>query len=486
MEWGRAQRRSRTTSPVKIDRPGADELAVYPVRSGPARRRLVWTLLASLGVHVLFTPVAAWLGLLAWLLHDTKGEDDTPVEQLTSIPISLFEEAPPPEQEPPGSEPAAPPTAPDVSPPPRAEPTAPAPKPAQPAVKPPEPPAKAAGKPGRLDHPVQVSGVQSQIVDSNANVSLLLSSDRVRGHRLGQRIGRLLVGFPQWQSFLETTGIDPIADLDRVLVVGPQFRRSADVVVIIQYRVEAAEMRASIDRLVQREPRGEWISEKPPAARAHADRAERLFVFSGPRILVIAPPHLERQLLGASIERFPEPGSDDALVVNIKTPWRALMGLPFELPKSLAWARLGVLPLADGGAQLRVEAEDADSAQADEHAYLLERAINALTNPELGALGALLGVRSLSFLDPIELEAKGRRIRGELRVKPAQLERLLTYSEEMVRQWTGRRAPSPLPSTSQPTAPAPSPSAPAPVPPAPAASSGDVRGPAAPSPSSSP
>ncbi|MET0409651.1 MAG: hypothetical protein ABW217_00075 [Polyangiaceae bacterium] len=447
---------------MKGDRPRADDFAVYRVRGGPARRRLVWTLLVSLGVHVFLTPVAAWLGLLAWLLHDTKGEDDTPVEQLTSIPISLFEEAPPPEAEPPGAEPAAPPPPTEV-PPPRAEataPTPPAPKPAPPALKPPQPPAKAAGKPGRLDHPVQVSGVQSQIVDSNANVSLLLLSDRVRGHRQGQRIGRLLVGFPQWQSFLETTGIDPIEDLDRVLVVGPQFRRSADVVVIIQYRVETAEMRASIDRLVQREPRGEWISDKPPAARAHADRAQRLFVFSGPRILVIAPPHLERQLLGASIDRFPEPGSDDALVVNIKTPWRALMGLPFELPKSLAWARLGVLPLADGGAQLRVEAEDADAAQAEEHAYLLERAINALTNPELGALGALLGVRSLSFLDPIELEARGRRIRGELRVKPAQLERLLTYAEEMVRQWTGRRAPAPVPSPTQPSpAPAPLPSA---------------------------
>lgn len=470
---------------------------MYRVRGGSAWRRLVWTLLVSLGVHVLLTPVAAWLGLLAWLLHDTKGEDDTPVEQLTSIPISLFEEAPPPEEEPPGSEPAAPPPVPEVSPPPRAEASAPAPpppKPAPPVAKAPQPPAKAAGKPGRLDHPVQVSGVQSEIIDSNANVSLLLLSDRVRGHRQGQRIGRLLVGFPQWQSFLETTGIDPIEDLDRVLVVGPQFRRSADVVVIIQYRVDAAEMRASIDRLVQREPRGEWISEEPLAARAHADRAQRLFVFSGPRILVIAPPQLERQLLGASIERFPEPGSDDALVVNIKTPWRALMGLPFELPKSLAWARLGVLPLADGGAQVRVEAEDADAAQAEEHAYLLERAINALTNPELGALGALLGVRSLSFLDPIELEAKGKRIRGELRVKPAQLERLLTYAEEMVRQWTGRRAPSPAPSTNPPPSPqAPSSSAPVParaptpaLPAAPAASSGEPSRVPTPAPSATP
>jgi hypothetical protein len=203
---------------------------------------------------------------------------------------------------------------------------------------------------------------------------------------------------------------------------------------------------------------------------------------------VIAPPHLERQLLSTSIERFPEPGSDDALVVNIKTPWRALMGLPFELPKSLAWARLGVLPLADGGAHLRIEAEDADAAQADEHAYTLERAINALTNPELGALGALLGVRSLSFLDPLELEAKGRRIRGELRVKPAQLERLLTYAEEMVRQWTGRRSPPGAPSaTPSSGAQAPASGAAAPPHPAPAATSSEpARAPVAPAPGTAP
>jgi hypothetical protein len=84
-----------------------------------------------------------------------------------------------------------------------------------------------------------------------------------------------------------------------------------------------------------------------------------------------------------------------------------------------------------------------------------------LTNPELGALGALFGVRSLSFLDPIDLEARGRRIHGELRIKPVQLERLLTYAEELVRQWTGRRVSAPAPApTGPPVSPPPRPARP--------------------------
>lgn len=425
------------------DSPRREGFVGVRLRDG-ARRVLVLGLALSFGVHLLLTPVAAWLGLLAWFFEARPADDDTPAEQLDAIPISLIEA--PPVVEEPAPEPPAPGPAPELTPPKPSDPAAPEPAPKR-APEPVELPAKPPARSGPLEHPVSVSGVQSQVLDSNANVSLLLLSDRVRGHPLGERIGRLLVDFPQWQSFLGATGIDPIHDLDRVLVVGPQFRRSADVVVVVRYGIETEAMQKAIDRLVHREPRGSWASTKPMMARAYADRAERVFAFSGPKILVIAPPHLEAQLRDASITRFPEPASDDALVINIKTPWRALIGLPFTLPQSLSWLRLSVLPLADGGAYVRVEAEDADAKTARDNALALSRAVNAITNPELGAFGALLGVRSLSFLDPISLRANGGRLAGEVHVRPAQLARLLGYAEELVRQWTGRRAPASGPTT---------------------------------------
>jgi hypothetical protein len=307
---------------------------------------------------------------------------------------------------------------------------------------------------------VAMSGVASEVVDSNANVNLLMLTERIRNHPLGDRIGRLIVNFPQWSSFFESGAIDPVRDINRILVVGPQFRRTADVVAILQHDLPQPVVRAAVDRLVQRPPEGRWLRAKIPAARAYADRAERLFALTAPHVLVVAPPHLERQILATPPTEFPTPEGDAAVVLHVKTPWRALIGLPFRLPESIDWLRLDVVPNDDGSVLARITAEDADPRQAAEHAQSLSLALNALTNPDLGALGALVGLRSLSFIDKIQFQARGERISGQVRVSPRQLERLLVFAEELALSWTGRRsdgsasAPATAPSIARPRSPA--------------------------------
>jgi hypothetical protein len=145
--------------------------------------------------------------------------------------------------------------------------------------------------------------------------------------------------------------------------------------------------------------------------------------------------------------------------------------LPFRIPESIAWLRLEALPLPDGSVELQIAAEDADARQAAEHAQMLSLALNALTNPDLGALGALIGMRSIAFIDKIQFQARGERISGQVRVTPRQLERLMAYAEEFVAAWTGRRLdatrPAPEPGPAQggaPTRPARDPSLGAPAP----------------------
>lgn len=426
----------------------------------PSLRILTWTLSLSALAHLAFTPLAGLLGLMAWLFVPTT-DPELEAEQLRSIPITLLSDeelaeieaanAPLPAAVPSAAaaelppEPAGP-----VPAPPAAKPAAPAPRAPTPVQKP-----TPVARPGRpspdgAGHPVAMSGVSSEVVDSNANVNLLLLTERIRRHPLGPRIGKLIVQFPQWSSFFESSDIDPVRDINRILVVGPQFRRSADVVAILEHGMPQQVVAAAVDRLVQRPPRGRWLKSKMPAARAHADRAERLFMLTAPNVLVVAPTHLERQLLAAPPTAFPSPEGDAALVVHIKTPWRALMGLPVPLPESLAWLRLDVFPLEDGGAHVRISAEDGDARQAAEHAQTLSVALNALTNPDLGALGALVGLRSIAFVDKIQFQARDKRISGQVRISPRQLERLLMYAEELVLSWTGRRgdAPSSAPPTS--------------------------------------
>jgi hypothetical protein len=426
----------------------------------PSTRIISFTIGVSALVHLALTPLAGLLGLMAWLLTP-PAEPEQEAEQLRSIPITLMEDdgladepaapAPPtPAASELGPAPEAALPAPKAAPAPAPKPAPPAPKaePAAPVPPPKAPPARGQDRQG-IGHPVAMSGVDSEVVDSNANVNLLLLTERIREHPLGPRIGKLIVSFPQWRSFFESGEVDPVRDINRILVVGPQFRRSADVVAILEHELPPAAIRAAVDHLVQRPPKGRWLRSKLPVARAFADRAERLFALTAPNILVVAPPQLEQSLLAAPPARFPAPEGDAALVLHVKTPWRALIGLPFRLPESIAWLRCEVVPNADGSAELRVSAEDADAAQAADHARSLSDALNALTNPDLGALGALVGLRSISFIDKIQFRARDKRISGEVRVTPRQLERLLAYGEELVQSWTGRRSqgtPPPQPS----------------------------------------
>jgi hypothetical protein len=383
----------------------------------------------------------------------TTEQDSAEVEQLRSIPFTwLGEEEAAPEPDPAPAPaltaPVALTEAPSAAPiPPVAPARAPAPSPEKAQVEKPKP---AAGRPD-IAHPVALSGVQTELLDSNANVNLLLLSERVREHPLGARIGKLLVDFPQWSSFFSTAEIDPIRDLNRILIVGPEFRRSADVVAIIEHRLGREALRKAVDRLVQRAPRGRWLKSKVPAARAHADRAERLFVLPSQSLLIVAPTHLEKQLLAAPSVKFPAPEGKEALVLHVRSPAHALRGLPLALPESINWLRLDVMALEGGGAQLRVTAEDADAALAKSHARALSAATNALTNPDLGALGALLGLRSIAFIDAIALHSQGNRIFGQVDVSRAQLERLLSLAEELLAD--GNAPAAPRPNLAQPASP---------------------------------
>lgn len=439
----------QTQASVQSAPVGRSSISAWRALREPPVRLISWMIGLSAVAHLVMTPLAGLLGLLGWLFTPPAAPE-LEAEQLRSIPISLLsdEELAQLEAQAQRATPAS--SAPDSTLP--RDPSAPAPAPPTPAPAAPLPPAKAPpeapkkpapvaarGSAEGIGHPVAMSGVTSEIVDSNANVNLLMLTERIRNHPLGGRIGKLIVNFPQWSSFFDSGDIDPVRDINRILVVGPQFRRSADVVAILQHDLPQPIVRAAVERLVQRPPKGRWLSAKIPAARAYADRAERLFALTAPHVLVVAPPQLERQILATPPTDFPTPKGDAAVVLHVKTPWRALNGLPFRLPESIAWLRLDVIPNDDGGALARITAEDADARQAAEHAQSLSFALNALTNPDLGALGALVGLRSISFIDKIHFQARGERISGQVRVSPRQLERLLVYAEELAVSWTGRR-----------------------------------------------
>lgn len=296
-------------------------------------------------------------------------------------------------------------------------------------------------RPSPTPDPMALAGKAATVADPNANVKLLLLTDRIRLLPIAPRIGQLVARLPQWRSFFGPAGLDPIRDIKGIYVAGPQFRVSADVVAVLAYDVPQKAMRRAIDGIVQREPKGEWLDAPLPVARARADRAERIFVLPKAKLVLMVPPHLKDDAIAKAPHlAFPVVGGEAALVAFVAKPWRALAGFsaPVEVPRSIASVSLSVAPTADGGAVLHVDAVDESPEAAREDAALLTRAINALTQHNVGAIGALLfGGQTLSLIEPVDLRAVGKSIRGDAQITPRQLERLLGFAEGWVDAITG-------------------------------------------------
>jgi hypothetical protein len=430
--------------------------------------------LASLLVHAPLTPVFALLGLFSWLAPPADDFEDAP--PITAIPIDLIEdpllgEAPP-----------APPAPPTPAEPEVAAPELPAEKP-KPKVQPkdaglPDAEAPDAGVPdaevadagndagiadadadaaadagpadagsgkgdGGLGDPVaMVGGDRNQVVDTNANVRLAIYTEKIRRHPLGPRIGKLLGSIYQWRDFFGPAGIDPIRDVDRVMVTGSQLRNSKDVVAILKLNVGEERIRAAIDAIVRADTEhGEWLDASVPAATAYADRAPRVFVLGSPGTVIVTPPSaLENVLKGAKrLSLRPSTGPEVALAY-IVTPHR-VRGLPVRIPDTILWVKITVTPTESGGALLQAVAQDKTPELAEEHAEELERGLNAAASFDLGLIGTFLGLSGRPLVERIQFSAQGAEIHGEAQVTPAQMQELLGLAESFLAAPPRRPAP---------------------------------------------
>jgi hypothetical protein len=109
------------------------------------------------------------------------------------------------------------------------------------------------------------------------NVQIVLVGTKLRSHPVGAKLGSLLPSLKQWEPFFKDSGLDPVADIDVMVITGPQFRVSGEVVAIMKFNVEMSRIKTIIDKMVTRED-GEWLKDAPTeAARAKLDGAMRVF-----------------------------------------------------------------------------------------------------------------------------------------------------------------------------------------------------------------
>lgn len=431
-----------------------------------APRRLGRFLALALVLHAPLTPLSAFSGLLRLLGREPEVPALPP---LTEIPLDLIDDdgaaagskAPEPPA-PAEAEPAPPPAA-DLPKEPDAPPVE---KPKKkPKKKPVEADAGAAGAPsngdagppdaGAPEAPKKpgegigdpVAGISDKrVVDANANVRLLVHNDRVRKHPLGDRIGPLLKNVYQWRDFFGPTEIDPVRDIDRMLIVGSQLRDSRDVTAILQFNLPSARVREAVDALVARDPEGGWLEGPVPTAKAHADRGERAFVFPAPQILVVAPPASQAAAQKLSKKfRIPGPKGDEIVLARIATPWRAFIGAPVSIPKTIKSAELRLTPDSGGGVVIDVLAHDASDEQAESSARALTAGL------DLGIAG-LIAIRTARLNG--HFEADGADVRGEIKLSRQELLAILGVAQALLGGAPRLRAAA---SAAAPAAPSPAP-----------------------------
>lgn len=405
----------------------------WPGRSRGRSPRFAVTLASSTAFHLIFTPLPLLLGLLSAHLFDRPVDeplvDEIPIELLGEELVSAPEPKVPQPSEPTQvAEPDASrsPEAPrKTETPPKEREAKPEPKVDRTA------PEKQNISEGGLRDPVALAGDAGKIVDSNANVRVLLHTDVVRRETVGPRIAGLLRRTPQWADFFGPARIDPLEDVDRVLIAGPSLRSTENLIAVVSHHLEPERVNAAFGALVERG--GEWVRQEPPLARARADRADRVFAAPNSHIVAVAPPSAEKSLskLKRSIS-FPKGPEGVAAQLFIQSP-SSLLGLfRIKVPSTLKRAHAEARSQPDGGARFDLTIEDESPESASKHAPDLERMIRAATELDFGNLGVLggfaamaLGKNKQKFVEIVEFRAEGSKIVGQLVLTRPQLMTLL-------------------------------------------------------------
>jgi hypothetical protein len=436
--------------------------------------RFGWGFLMSLLLHAPLTPLAALFGLLTLLTATEPPPEVLP--QLTGIPVDLID----------GEEAEAPP--PEATPPPAPEPAV-ALEPEEKAPKEPKirdagvadaeasdaaPDAEDAGTEGDdggivdggISDPVAASGAE-RIADVNANVKIMIYTEKIRSHPLAPRVGRLLASVPQWRDFFGPAALDPIRDIDRLQITGPQLRDSSEVAVVARVNVSEERVRAAIDAIVRSDPEyGNWLDGGVPTATARVDRAQRFFVMPSPKIVIVTPPSALENVrkMGPRTTLRPAKGPEVALG-EIVTPWRPFRdsGIPFAVPKSIQKVRAKLTFDEYGGAIVELIAKDENPEKAAENAEFLQRNVSAAGQLNLGILGAILGTGNQKFFEKVLFSSKGDEIHGHILFTRRQLDTIIDFAPMVIGGSSRPRPPrrsadgggTPVPERNAPSKPAP-------------------------------
>lgn len=147
--------------------------------------------------------------------------------------------------------------------------------------------ATAGGEAPRRERP---TGPVLSYVGESDGVVVRIDMEAVRGSTLAPDIGSMLRSYPTWRALLGESGLDPVRDFDRVLVVAPAVVADRSVIVIRHHLGNARIREAVLAMAVARGQRPAWEEREGFALVEWPAETEvpRFVVLTGESELVVA------------------------------------------------------------------------------------------------------------------------------------------------------------------------------------------------------
>jgi hypothetical protein len=437
------------TAPVGRDRSG-------PARFWESRRlriALAVTLTFSAVLHSVLTP---WQ-----LLPDTSGIEVKDPEGELTIPIDLLGEdqpPPPPEKPPEQTPPETPPDPNALNARPDAGPRRPKPDASVPDASPLETDggdlalpqeggapvtesdggapsdgglvasADAGGPAGAMGprDPGGMIGMAGLVSAGTVNVTLLVNINVIKTNPVGARMGPLLFGIPQWQSFVKGSqvAIDPIRDTDWILIYGPSLIHTERDAVIVRYSASDAVVDQAVEQIAKNFAKGGPLDAGVPGIKASlgfADNGQRAFLRVQPHVLVIVPPDKAREfaLVMKRAPIQPKVRAGEAMRLTVKNPTHQISVPGLKFSEKLTEIRLWIVPRnSDGGADVYAEGDCTDEAAAADTA-------DALTDVIKRQNSFAVRIATRGLLNGARVIPEGKNVTLHVSVSQEQLEVLL-------------------------------------------------------------
>jgi hypothetical protein len=281
----------------------------------------------------------------------------------------------------------------------------------------------AAAPSGEARSAVGMIGAAGSVQAGPQNVVLTVNMSVIRTHPEGKRLGPVISQVPQWDTFIEGTGVDPLRDIDWISINGPALLHTEKDVILVHYSASDAVVDKAIGVLAKKSGQGGSMNVGVPgvkATRGYADRAERVFLRPQSHVLAVVPAFYAKtaaQILSKAAVPRTLKRPAEAMRLTLVHPHGPMPGVPESVTEFRVW----IVPRnEDGGADVYGEGDTASPDAAESAADVLARLIQ-----EQNSFGVQLVTRGL--LNHVEVRGDGPTVRMHLSASREQIQVVLAF-----------------------------------------------------------